>query len=126
MIYQMMFYGGIVASTLLLLLLVLLFWKSGIYQIVCNLSGITAKRTIHRIEQTGSADLPKEKKKSVRVRSGETTQKLSPAEKTAEETTVLAVGETTILESETTLLQGETAFVMMTDIMEIHSEEVIL
>lgn len=108
MTYQIMYYGGLITFLVFLAVAVFLFFYLRIDKTFGNLTGITAKKNIKRIRESGKQEYVKDGNPSgeIRVKHGKTTTKLvmEPAKVApppASETTLLT---NFAVEQETTLL----------------------
>lgn len=105
---QMMFYGGIIGAVLFGIGAIILFFVFRIYTVIGELTGITAKRSIKKIQKEGYEGKSKirairENTDKIVPKRGRTTGRLQPKENIEEYTTLLEQG----MEEQTTLLNQQ-------------------
>lgn len=125
--YQVMFFGGVGMSILLFLMLVILFVKGNIFHIICDLTGIPkkAKKSKGDVEQQRNRETDN---KRIIVKTGETTERLQKTEETtllSEDTTILREGTSVLAVNTMKNSWNHSQFVIVEDIVVIHSEEII-
>lgn len=104
-----MFYGGIVGAVLFGIGAVILFFVFRIYAVIGELTGITAKRSIKKIQKEGYEGKSKirairENTDKIVPKRGRTTGRLQPKENIDEQTTLLGQG----MEDQTMVLNQQT------------------
>lgn len=120
-----MFYGGIVGAVLFGIGAVILFFVFRIYAVIGELTGVTAKRSIKKIQKEGYEGKSKirairENTDKIVPKRGRTTGRLQPKENIDEQTTLLEQG----MEDQTTVLnQPQIRFEMEEDVVVTHTEE---
>lgn len=105
---QMMFYGGIIGAVLFGIGAIILFFVFRIYAVIGELTGITAKRSIKKIQKEGYEGKSKirairENTDKIVPKRGRTTGRLQPKENIEDQTTLLEQE----IEEQTTLLNQQ-------------------
>lgn len=122
---KIMFYGGMISAILFGIGAIILFLVLRIHAVIGELSGITAKRSIRRLQKEGYGE--HSKKRSIRentdqivARRGKTTGKLKTGRENDETTTLLYQKKQ--IEQTTVLQKPQFLFEVVEEVMVTHSD----
>lgn len=121
---EIMFYGGVISAILFGIGAIILFFVLRIHAVIGELTGITAKRSIRRLQKEGYGEHSKnrsirENTDQIVARRGKTTGKLKPGRE-KDETTLLQQEKQ--IEQTTVLQKSQFWFEVVEEVMVTHSD----